>query len=69
VRSLAEAAAPVAVPSARETLRVLLVICRPGGRADVPFRDFEAVGPGGAARAERERQLIALLEQEPSNER
>ena len=38
VRALAEAAAPVAVPPARETLRVLLVICRPSGRADVPFR-------------------------------
>lgn len=38
VRALAEAAAPVAVPPARETLRVLLVICRPGGREDVPFR-------------------------------
>ena len=38
VRALAETAAPVRVPSARETLRVLLVICRPGGRADVPFR-------------------------------
>jgi tetratricopeptide (TPR) repeat protein len=38
VRALAEAAAPVAVPRAQETLRVLLVICRPGGRADVPFR-------------------------------
>jgi tetratricopeptide (TPR) repeat protein len=38
VRALAEASAPVAVPSARETLRVLLVICRPGGREDVPFR-------------------------------
>jgi hypothetical protein len=38
VRALAEAAAPVAVPPAPGTLRVLLVICRPGGRADVPFR-------------------------------
>ena len=38
VRALAEATAPVAMPQARETLRVLLVICRPGGRADVPFR-------------------------------
>jgi CHAT domain-containing protein len=38
VRALAETAAPIAVPSAEKTLRVLLVICRPGGRADVPFR-------------------------------
>ena len=38
VRALAETSAPVTVPSATETLRVLLVICRPGGRADVPFR-------------------------------
>ena len=38
VRSLAEGSAPVAVPSAQETLRVLQVICRPGGRDDVPFR-------------------------------
>lgn len=38
VRALAEAAAPVVVPPAPGTLRVLLVICRPGGRSDVPFR-------------------------------
>jgi tetratricopeptide (TPR) repeat protein len=38
VRALAETAAPVRVPPASEKLRVLLVICRPGGRADVPFR-------------------------------
>jgi tetratricopeptide (TPR) repeat protein len=38
VRGLAEAAGPVAVPQAAETLRVLLVICRPGGAVDVPFR-------------------------------
>jgi tetratricopeptide (TPR) repeat protein len=38
VRALAESATRVALPPAAETLRVLLVICRPGGRADVPFR-------------------------------
>ena len=49
VRALAETAAPVRVPSARETLRVLLVICRPGGRADVPFRSVASrLARGGA---------------------
>ena len=38
VRALAESAAPVAVPDTPQTLRVLLVICRPGGAVDVPFR-------------------------------
>ena len=38
VRTLAEAAVEVPVPEAAERLRVLLVICRPGGAADVPFR-------------------------------
>ena len=38
VRTLAATTAEVAVPEAAERLRVLLVICRPGGRADVPFR-------------------------------
>src|SRR5579859_1344266 len=38
VRALAETAAPLRMPPASEKLRVLLVICRPGGRADVPFR-------------------------------
>jgi tetratricopeptide (TPR) repeat protein len=38
VRALAETTAPLRVPPASEKLRVLLVICRPGGRADVPFR-------------------------------
>jgi tetratricopeptide (TPR) repeat protein len=38
VRAMAEAAGEVPVPEAAGRLRVLLVICRPGGRADVPFR-------------------------------
>jgi tetratricopeptide (TPR) repeat protein len=38
VRAMAEAAGAVPVPEAAGRLRVLLVICRPGGRADVPFR-------------------------------
>ncbi len=38
VRTLAETTAEVPVPEAAQRLRVLLVICRPGGRADVPFR-------------------------------
>jgi tetratricopeptide (TPR) repeat protein len=38
VRTLAEAAGAVPVPGAAESLRVLLVICRPSGGVDVPFR-------------------------------
>ncbi len=38
VRTLAETTAEVPVPGAAERLRVLLVICRPGGAVDVPFR-------------------------------
>ncbi len=38
VRTHFQAAASPDVPEAAGTLRVLLVICRPGGRADVPFR-------------------------------
>jgi hypothetical protein len=39
VRTHPETAAPVRLPAERPAgLRVLLVICRPGGRADVPFR-------------------------------
>ena len=38
VRALAESARQVTVPEAAETVRVLLVICRPGGAMDVPFR-------------------------------
>jgi hypothetical protein len=38
VRTLPGAAGPVVVPEAADRLRVLLVICRPGGRGDVPFR-------------------------------
>ena len=38
VRALAESAAPIKALTAPETLRVLLVICRPGGRNDYPFR-------------------------------
>jgi hypothetical protein len=38
VRTHPQAAVPVGVPEAAGALRVLLVICRPGGRADVPFR-------------------------------
>jgi tetratricopeptide (TPR) repeat protein len=39
VRTHPRAAGPVGVPQAEPgALRVLLVICRPGGRADVPFR-------------------------------
>jgi tetratricopeptide (TPR) repeat protein len=38
VRTHPQAAVPVGVPQAAGPLRVLLVICRPGGRADVPFR-------------------------------
>ena len=38
VRTLPGAAGPVVVPEAAGRLRVLLVICRPGGRQDVPFR-------------------------------
>ena len=53
VRTLAEAAVEVPVPEAAERLRVLLVICRPGGAADVPFRSVAShlvrlsrAGPG-----------------------
>ena len=38
VRALAGTAAEVPVPQAAGRLRVLLVICRPGGAVDVPFR-------------------------------
>ena len=38
VRTHPQAAVPVGLPEAAGALRVLLVICRPGGRADVPFR-------------------------------
>jgi tetratricopeptide (TPR) repeat protein len=38
VRALAETTGEVAVPPTTDRLRVLLVICRPGGRMDVPFR-------------------------------
>jgi tetratricopeptide (TPR) repeat protein len=39
VRTHPEAAVPVRLPAERAAgLRVLLVICRPGGRQDVPFR-------------------------------
>jgi tetratricopeptide (TPR) repeat protein len=38
VRTLAETTAEVPVPEAAQRLRVLLVICRPGGAVDVPFR-------------------------------
>jgi hypothetical protein len=39
VRAHPEAAVPAGLPAgAGGALRVLLVICRPGGRADVPFR-------------------------------
>jgi tetratricopeptide (TPR) repeat protein len=38
VRTNVQAAASAYVPEAVGTLRVLLVICRPGGAADVPFR-------------------------------
>jgi tetratricopeptide (TPR) repeat protein len=38
VRTHPETAVPVSVPDQPGGLRVLLVICRPGGRADVPFR-------------------------------
>lgn len=38
VRTGATAARPVVLLAQAETLRVLLVICRPGGPADVPFR-------------------------------
>ena len=38
VRTHPETAVPVSVPDQPGGLRVLLVICRPGGREDVPFR-------------------------------
>jgi tetratricopeptide (TPR) repeat protein len=38
VRTLPAAAAAPVLPAAAPGLRVLLVICRPAGRADVPFR-------------------------------
>ena len=38
VRTHPETAVPVSVPDRPGGLRVLLVICRPGGRDDVPFR-------------------------------
>ena len=38
VRTHPEAAVPVRLPESAGGLRVLLVICRPGGRQDVPFR-------------------------------
>ena len=36
--------------------------------ARAALRDFDAVGPGAAARADRARQLITALEQEPAHE-
>ena len=51
-----------------------ITLARAGRRHDAllyaraALRDYEAVGPGAAARADQARQLITRLEQEPAHE-
>lgn len=62
VRTQPEAPQPLQLPSGADGLvRILLVICRPGGRDDVPFRSVASHLVKGLHGSARERVIVDVL--------